>query len=129
MPVARRIAIGLVGGALVIAVTACRPALAPEASPTSGSRTLATMSETPALRQSGAIVWGRVPYCNCLAGSATATVAGALKDAHLTAGVKELSPRDGWLYFAVTFDSRTATREQISAAIAAGGGHVIEGPP
>jgi hypothetical protein len=74
-------------------------------------------------------VWGRVPYCNCLVGSATANVAGALKDANLTVSLKELSPRDGWLYFAVIFDPHSATWDQVGAAIVAGGAQVIEGPP
>lgn len=74
-------------------------------------------------------MWGRVPYCNCLAGSATANVAGALKDANLTVSLKELSPRDGWLYFAVTFDPDFLTLDQVGAAMAAGGAEVIEGPP
>jgi len=129
MPVVRGIFFGLAGAALVIVVAACRPAPANEAPPGSGSQALPTVSGTPTRRQSGDVVWGRVPYCSCLAGSATANVAGALRDASLTVSLKELSPRDGWLYFVVTFDSHSATWDQVGAAIVAGGAQVIEGPP
>ena len=87
------------------------------------------MSGTPTLQQSGDVVWGRVPYCSCLVDSATANVAGALKDANLTVSLQELSPRDGWLYFAVTFDPHSTTWDQVGAAMLAGGAQVIEGPP
>jgi hypothetical protein len=127
MPVVRGIVVGLAGAALLSAVAACRPANA--LPPASGSQALSTVSGTLALQQSGDIVWGRVPYCSCLAGSATANVAGALKDANLTVSLKELSPRDGWLYFGVTFDPHSATWDEVGAAIVAGGGQVIEGPP
>ena len=129
MPVVRGIVVGLVGAALVIAVAACRPAPANEMPPGSGSQALSTVSGMPTRQQSGDVVWGRVPYCNCLVDSATASVAGALKDANLTVSLKELSPRDGWLYFAATFDPHSATRDQVGAALVAGGAQVTEGPP
>jgi hypothetical protein len=88
-----------------------------------------TVPATPTLQPSGDVVWGRIPYCNCLAGSATASVAGALEDANLTVSLKEQSPRDGWLYFAVTYDPRSATREQVGAALVAAGAQVTGGPP
>ena len=111
------------------AVAACGPAPANAAPPASGSQALATVSATPTLQPSGDIVWGRVPYCNCLIDSATANVAGALKAANLTVSLKELSPRDGWLYFAVTFDPHSATWDQVNTAMVAGGAEVLEGPP
>ena len=120
---------GLVGAALVIAIAACRPALANETPPGSGSQALWTVSGTPTVQQSGDVVWGRVPYCSCRAGSATASVAGALKDANLAVSLKEQSPRDGWLYFAATFDPHSATRDQVGAAMVAGGAQVTDGPP
>ena len=129
MPVVHVIVGGLIGAAVVIAVAACQPAPTNEAPPGSANQALSTVSGTPTLQQSGDVVWGRVPYCNCFAGSATANVAGALKGANLTASLKELSPRDGWLYFAVTFDPHSATRDQVVAAAVAGGAQVIEGPP
>lgn len=129
MPVVRRIVVGLVGAALVIAVVACGPAPTKQASPASDSQALAALSETPPRQPSGAVVWGKVPYCNCLAGSATANVASALKEANLTVSLQELSPRDGWLYFAVTFDPHSATWDQVNAAMMAGGAQVLEGPP
>jgi hypothetical protein len=113
----------------VIAVAMCRPAPANETPPGSGSQALPTVSGTPTLQQSDDVVWGRVPYCGCLVGSATASVAGALKDANLTVSLKELSPRDGWLYFAATFDPNSTTRDQVGAALVAGGAQVTEGPP
>jgi hypothetical protein len=70
-----------------------------------------------------------VPYCSCRAGSATASVAAALKDANLAVTLKELSPRDGWLYFVVTFDPHVATRDQVAAAMVSGGAQATEGPP
>ena len=129
MPVVRRIVVGLVGAALVIAVAACRPASANQALPSSGSQALSTVSGTPTLQQSSDVVWGKVPYCSCLADSATANVAGALKNANLTVSLKELSPRDGWLYFVVTFDPHATKRNQVGAAMTAGGAQVLEGPP
>jgi len=129
VPVVRRIVAGLVGTALVIAVAACGPAPASETPPASGGQAPSAASGTPTLQQSGDVVWGRVPYCTCRAGSATASVAGALKDANLTVSLKELSPRDGWLYFAAIFDPQYATRDQVGAAMVAGGGQVTEGPP
>jgi hypothetical protein len=74
-------------------------------------------------------VWGRVPYCTCLTDAATANVATALQNADLTANLQELSPRDGWLYFAVSFDPHSAPSDQVSAAIMAGGAEVLEDPP
>jgi hypothetical protein len=112
---------GVFGAALMIALAACRPALPQQA--------LAAAPATPALQQSGEVVWGRVPYCNCLGDSATANVANALKDANLATSLKEVSPRDGWLYFVVSFDSQVALRDQVSTAIEAGGGEVLDGPP
>jgi hypothetical protein len=87
------------------------------------------VAETPTPQRSGDVVWGKVPYCSCLIDSATANVAGALKKANLTVSLKELSPRDGWLYFAVTFDPHAATREKINATMKAGGAQVLDGPP
>jgi hypothetical protein len=106
--------VGLVSAALVIAVVACRPAPA---------------NETPTPQQPSDIVWGRVPYCNCQVGSATARVAGALEDVNLTVGLEELSPHDGWLYFAATFDPHSTTRDKVCAALVTGGAQVIDGPP
>jgi hypothetical protein len=121
--------VGFVGAILAVAVAACRPAPVKEPSPGFDSQALLTMSVTPTLQPSGDVVWGRIPYCNCLAGSATANVAGALEDANLTVSLKELSPRDGWLYFAVTYDPRSATRDQVGTALVAGGAQVTGGPP
>lgn len=129
MPVIRGIVAGLVGAVLVIVVAACGPAPANEMRPESGSQALSTVSGTPTIQPSGDIVWGRVPYCNCLATSATANVAGALKGANLAVSLQDLSPRDGWLYFAVTFDPHSATWDQVDAAMKAGGAEVLEGPP
>jgi uncharacterized protein (DUF2141 family) len=70
-----------------------------------------------------------VPYCNCVAGSATANVANAMKETKLTVSVKELSPRDGWLYFAVTFDPATISGKQVSDAMVVGGAELLDGPP
>ena len=129
MPAVRGIVVGLVSAVLMIAVIACRPAPATEATPGSGSQALSTVLETPTLQPPSDVVWGRVPYCNCLAESATANVASALKDANLSVSLKELSPRDGWLYFVVTFDPHAATSDQVGAVMEAGGAEVIAGPP
>jgi hypothetical protein len=75
------------------------------------------------------IIWGKVPYCTCLSGIATANVSAALKDAHLAGTVKEDYPTGGWLYFNVAFNPNGASRDQIAAAITAGGGQVVDGPP
>ena len=129
MPVIRGIVVGLVSTALLIAVAACGPAPATEVLPASGGQALSAVSGTPTPQQTGNIVWGRVPYCSCLIDTATANVAGALKKADLTVSLKELSPRDGWLYFAVTFKPQSATGDQVGAAMLAGGAQVIAGPP
>ena len=70
MPVVRGIVIELVGAAMVIALAACRLAPA-DVPPSSDSQALAAVSATPTPQQSNNIIWGRVPYCTCLAGSAT----------------------------------------------------------
>ena len=114
MSAVRKIVVGLVSAALAIALAACRPAL---------------VNETPTPQQPSDVVWGRVPDCSCGVGSARARVAGALEDANLTVGLKELSPRDGWLYFAANFDPHSTTRDQVGAALVTGGAQVIEGPP
>jgi hypothetical protein len=76
------------------------------------------------------VVWARVPYCGCLYGVvATDNVSAALKKAQLVGTVKILNPTGGMLYFVVAFDPKTASREQIAAAIKAGGGEVVAGPP
>jgi hypothetical protein len=129
MPVVRGILVGLVGAVLVIAVAACGPAPTHEVPLSSSSQAPNTVSGTPTLQQSGTVVWGRVPYCGCLADAATANVAGALKQAKLTVSLQEQSPRDGWLYFAVTFDPHSATLDQVGTAMLAGGAQVLEGPP
>jgi len=129
MPIVRRMVVGLVGAALMIAVAACGLPSANEASSDSGSQALALVAETPTRQPSGNVVWGRVPYCNCLVDSATANVADALKKANLTVSLKELSPRDGWLYFAATFEPRAAKLDQVGAAMVAGGAEVLEGAP
>lgn len=116
MSVVRGIAIGVVAVALLWVMVACQTASA-------------TTPNTPTPAQSTTVVWGRVPYCNCLANSATDNVAAALKEAQLTVDVKELSPRDGWLYFAVTFDPHSASLDQISSAMKSGGAEVLEDPP
>jgi hypothetical protein len=123
MRVVHRIVLGVVA-ALII--TACGPVPANETPLGSVSQALSTESTT---QQSGDVIWGRVPYCNCFAGSATASVTSALKEANLNASVKELSPRDGWLYFAVTYDPDIAPVDKVDAAIVAGGGEVLEDPP
>lgn len=129
MSVVRGIVVRLVGAALMIAVAACQPASTTEAPPASSRQALLTVAETPTRQQSGDVVWGRVPYCGCLADTATANVANALKGANLTVNLKEQSPRDGWLYFVATFDPHAAKRDQISAAMVAGGAQVLPGPP
>lgn len=128
MAVVRRIRVGVVGAVLAIAMAACGPAAAMKAPVASSSQTL-QVPATQAPQHSGGMVWGRVPYCNCLAGAATANVASALEEANVSASVKESSPRDGWLYFAVTFDPHATTPEQVGAAIVAGGGQLLESPP
>ncbi len=129
MPVTRRIVVGLVMAALVIAVAAFRLASANQTPSGSSSQALSPVFGTPALQQPGNTVWGRVPYCSCNVGSATASVAGALEDANLVVALEELSPKDGWLYFAATFDPHTTTRDQVGAVLRTSGAQVVVGPP
>ncbi|MCE7989484.1 MAG: hypothetical protein DYG89_50680 [Caldilinea sp. CFX5] len=90
---------------------------------------MTTIAVAPTTQPSAAVLWGRVPYCNCFAGSATVNVADALKEAKLTVNLQELSPRDGWLYFAVTFDPAAVRSAQVSDAMVAGGAELLDGPP
>jgi hypothetical protein len=43
--------------------------------------------------------------------------------------VQALSPNNGWLYFAITYDPTAMSAEQVGTAIEAGGGQVRVGPP
>jgi len=129
MPAVRWIVVWLVCGLLMIVSTACQSASANEMSTASDNQALVAVSATPTSQPSDNVVWGKVPYCNCLADSATTNVANALKKANLTVKLKEQSPRDGWLYFVATFDSTSTTREKVSAAMIAGGAEVLAGPP
>jgi|GEM_PF-2489585 len=125
----RWVVVGVVGAAIVTAVLAYGLVLTNGAALRSGGQLLATASATPTLFQSSDVVWGRIPYCSCLVTSATDSVASALKEANLTVNLQELSPRDDWLYFAVTFDRTSATSEQVRISMVAGGAEVLEGPP
>lgn len=125
MSVVRRI---LVGAVMVIAIAACGPALMTE-SPSAADQAVTTLATSPTNQPSGEVLWGRVPYCNCFAGSATVNVVNALKEAKLTVNLKELSPRDGWLYFAVTFDPLVAAGDQVMDAMKAGGAEILDSPP
>jgi hypothetical protein len=128
MPVVRAIIVGFVGALLAFAVAACGPAPANKSLTDSGSQVLSAVAATLP-QPSDDVVWGKVPYCSCLAESATANVASALKNAKLTVHLKELSPRDGWLYFAVTYDPHAVQRDQVDAALVTGGAQVLQGPP
>lgn len=126
MPVVRRI---LVGTVMVIAIAACGPASTTASPSAVADQAVTTLATSPTTQPSDEVVWGRVPYCNCFAGSATVNVANALKAAKLTVNLKELSPRDGWLYFAVTFDPLVAAGDQVMDAMKAGGAEVVDSPP
>lgn len=126
MSVISRCRRSLAGALLLLAVVACGPVTTNTASEQQGSTTLAA---APTAQSSTIVLWGRVPYCNCFAGSATVNVANALKEAKLTVSLQELSPRDGWLYFAVTFDPAAAAGEQVRDAMMAGGAELLDGPP
>lgn len=138
MSIVRGIIVSLISVLLLLAVAGCQSAAANAAAPATASQTVATISApaTPPVNEAvpdtwpeGAVVWGKVPYCNCLATSATANVADALQKANLTVSLKELSPSDGWLYFAVRFDPATTTDEQVATAMKTGGAEVLSGPP
>lgn len=129
MPAVRWIVVGLVCGLLMIVSVACQSASANEMATASDNQARVAVSTTPTPQPSDNVVWGKVPYCNCFADSATANVANALKKANLTVRLKEQSPRDGWLYFVATFDSTSTTKEKVSAAMIAGGAEVLAGPP
>lgn len=127
MPVVRSIVVGLVGMGLLL--VACGPVPSNTAQPTVNQQVVAAVSVSPTAKTANQIVWGRVPYCNCFATSATANVANALKAAHLTVSLKEQSPRDGWLYFVVTFDPQATPADQVRTAMTAGGAELLQGPP
>jgi len=112
----------------MIATAACQAFPVGGTMPTATDQPTAPLSTTATV--SDTVVWARIPYCGCLYGAtATDSVSAALKKAQLAGTVKVLNPTGGWLYFVVAFDPRTASREQIAAAIAAGGGEAVAGPP
>ena len=123
----RCLLVGLGCCALVFAAAAC------QAFPVGGAISTATAQPTAPVSSTASVfdnvVWARVPYCGCRDGVMTDYVSAALKQAQLAATVKILSPKDGWMYFVVAFDPKTASPEQIGAAIVAGGGVVLAGPP
>ncbi len=125
----RGILLGVVGTLLVLAISACQATLSNVVPPLFVSQQSVALPEATTLQHADDVMWGKVPYCNCLATSATANVANALKEADITFSIKELSPSDGWLYFVVDFDPDAASAEQVRAAIEAGGGEWLEGPP
>ncbi len=60
----------------------------------------------------------------------TARVAVAIEDAHLEATLQDQMISNGsWLYFTVTFDPTKVSRDRVEAAIKAGGGKLVAGPP
>jgi hypothetical protein len=123
----RRLLVGLFCSSLVFTAAACQAFPVGGAMPTGTAQPTAAVSKTDSVFDS--VVWARVPYCACLDGIATDNVSAALQRAQLAGTVKILSPTGGWLYFVVAFDPKTASHEQIGAAIAAGGGEVMAGPP
>lgn len=129
MPGIRSIVRELVGVGLLFALTACGPAPSDAAQLDTNHQVAAAVATLPTPEASKTVVWGKVPYCNCLATSATANVANALKAAHLTVSLKEQSPRDGWLYFVATFDSQSTPADQVRTAMTAGGAELLQGPP
>ena len=129
MPAVSRIVVSLVNLILVLTVAACGQAQAHTTVPADSGQARATIAATPTAPAAGDVVWGRVPYCNCLAESATANVTTALKRADLIVNLQELSPSDGWLYFAITFDAHATTLAQVRTAMVAGGAELLDGPP
>src|SRR6476659_5483779 len=120
-----RVSLGCAALALVAA--ACQAFPAGGAAATAAVPPTAPVSATTSIFDN--VVWARIPFCDCLDGIATDNVTAALKRAQLAGTVKTLSPKDGWMYFVVAFDLKTASSEQIGAAIVAGGGEVLAGPP
>lgn len=118
---------GFGGLAVVVALAACQSFPAGGGTSTATPQPAAAVSSTASLFDN--VVWARIPYCGCLDGKATDNVAAALDRVQLAGTVKELNPTDGWMYFVVAFDPATASQDQISAAIVAGGGEVVAGPP
>ena len=118
---------GLGSTLLVFAVAACQAFPIGGAMPTASAPPTAPVSATDSLFDN--VVWARVPDCSCLETALMDNVSAALKRANLAATVRTLSPTGGLMYFVVAYDPNTATREQIAAAIVAGGGEVMAGPP
>jgi len=134
----RGIMVGLVGAVLIFAMIAGQPTSVIEAIQKLSSQIPTTLASTAALAQSneadvsedsGAVIWGRVPYCTCLTTSATASVANALQEADLSVTLKELSPTDGWLYFVASYHPDSVTAAQVSEAMSLGGAEILDGPP
>ena len=122
-----RLLFGLGGCVLVFVVAACQALPLGGGTPTASAGPTAVVSTTESALNN--VVWARIPFCSCLDGMATDNVSKALKRAQLAGTVKLLNPTGGWMYFVVAFDPQTAAREQIAAAITAGGGQVLAGPP
>ena len=123
----RGLRFGLCCCAFVFVAAACQAFPGAGAIPTDTVRPNAVVDA--AASESNDVVWARIPYCACLDGIATDNVSAALERAQLAGTVKPLSPTDGWLYFIVAFDPQSVSPEQIGAAIVAGGGEVMAGPP
>jgi hypothetical protein len=121
-PSRRSLITGLACAVLLLVVAACQAWPGTPARPTPVP---VSLTSSP----SNSLVWARVPFCNCLDGIATNNVSAALKKAQLNTTVKQLSQTEGWMYFVVAFDPRTASLNQITTAITAGGGEVVTGPP
>jgi hypothetical protein len=122
-----RVFAGLVCAAVLFAAAACQALPAGGARPTAVARPTALGATTGSELDN--VVWARIPYCGCVDGLVTDNVSAALKRAQLAGTVKLLNPTGGWMYFEVAFDPDTASRDQIAAAIKAGGGQVLAGPP
>lgn len=131
MPFVRAIVIGLVGLAFIFTVAASHAAQPTLVSQAVVSEQLQSVSTGENPKDPKNVVWARIASCNCFTVGTTATtnVANALKEANLTVDLKEVSPSDGWLYFVVSYEGDSTMRERVVAAIEAGGGEVLDGPP
>jgi hypothetical protein len=75
------------------------------------------------------VVWGAVSNCTCHEYVGTGSVSTAVDNLKVGATVQEASETGSSVYFYVTYDPRVATRDQVVAAIKAGGGRIKSGPP
>ncbi len=75
------------------------------------------------------VVWAKVPKCACHADDPLVRITSKLAEVKANDGIQIASISDTSATFSVTFDPRQVPRDRVIAAIRAGGGEILSGPP